>query len=134
MLGAILGDSVWGKFHTILYLSIVYFIGELMLVLSSIFWDTGLSAVITFTGLLLIGVGTGGIKPCVSALGGDQFRAHEDKWRQTFFSLFYGAINLGSLISMFLTPILRSDVHCVNRSDCYPLAFGLPCALMFIDR
>ena len=28
-------------------------------------------------GLLLIAIGTGGIKPCVSAFGGDQFRADQ---------------------------------------------------------
>ena len=133
ILGAILGDSIWGKFKTILYLSIIYFLGELVLVLSAIFWDSGLLSVgATFLGLFMIGLGTGGIKPCVSALGGDQFLAHEDRWRQTFFSLFYGAINLGSLISMFVTPLLRSDFRCVNRSDCYPYAFGLPCLLMFV--
>lgn len=133
VLGAILGDSVWGKFKTILYLSTVYFLGEFILVLSSIFWDLGtLSTLATFIGLFTIGVGTGGIKPCVSALGGDQFYPHEERRRQAFFSLFYAAINLGSLISMFITPILRSDVYCVNRQDCYPLAFGLPCFLMFV--
>ena len=28
-------------------------------------------------GLLLIALGTGGIKPCVSAFGGDQFGPHQ---------------------------------------------------------
>ena len=28
-------------------------------------------------GLLLIALGTGGIKPCVSAFGGDQFNANQ---------------------------------------------------------
>lgn len=134
ILGAILGDSVLGKFKTILYLSIVYLIGELTMVVSSIYWDLNFfSKFTTFAGLLLIGIGTGGIKPCVSGLGGDQFLPHEDRRRQTFFSMFYGAINLGSLISMFLTPILRSDFQCVHRSDCYPYAFALPSVLMFVS-
>jgi len=29
------------------------------------------------TGLILIALGTGGIKPCVSAFGGDQFEEHQ---------------------------------------------------------
>lgn len=29
------------------------------------------------TGLILIALGTGGIKPCVSAFGGDQFEDHQ---------------------------------------------------------
>lgn len=131
ILGAILGDSIWGKFKTILYLSIVYLFGEIILLLSSIFWDfSGISVAMTFLGLILIGIGTGGIKPCVSALGGDQFLPHEERRRENFFSLFYGAINLGALFSVFLTPMLRSHFKCVNRSDCYPVAFGVPCVLM----
>lgn len=133
ILGAILGDSILGKYKTILYLSIVYFFGELFLVLASVWWDFGwFSVMMTWAALLMIGVGTGGIKPCVSAFGGDQFESHETKWRENFFSLFYGAINLGSLISMFLTPMLRAQYKCVGRSDCYPLAFLLPCILMFV--
>ena len=59
-------------------------------------------------GLALIAIGTGGIKPCVSAFGGDQFKLPEqERQLQTFFSVFYFAINAGSLISTALTPILR---------------------------
>lgn len=133
ILGAILGDSVWGKYDTIVYLSIVYFFGELFLFVSSVFWDQGLITIsYTFIGLFMIGVGTGGIKPCVGALGGDQFMPNEERWRQGFFSLFYATINAGSLLSMFLTPMLRSQFKCVNRQDCYPYAFALPCLLMFL--
>ena len=59
-------------------------------------------------GLFLIAVGTGGIKPCVSAFGGDQFKLPEQQRQlQTFFSIFYFSINAGSLISTFITPIFR---------------------------
>lgn len=134
ILGAILGDSILGKFKTIFYLSVVYLLGELILMMSSIFWNYGqLSSYATFAGLLLIGFGTGGIKPCVGALGGDQFLPHELKWRQSFFSIFYAAINLGSLLTNFITPLLRTEFQCVGRQDCFPYAFGLPCALMFLS-
>ena len=44
----------------------------------------------TVIGLLLIGIGSGGIKPCVAAFGGDQFKIPEQaKQLATFFSLFY---------------------------------------------
>ncbi|CAG0887083.1 unnamed protein product [Darwinula stevensoni] len=82
-------------------------------------------------GLLLIAMGTGGIKPCVSAFGGDQFVIPgQEKQLGQFFSAFYFAINGGSLISTFLTPILREDVHCFGDKSCFPLAFGVPAALM----
>ncbi len=81
--------------------------------------------------MLLIAIGTGGIKPCVSAFGGDQFKLPEqERQLQTFFSVFYFAINAGSLISTFLTPIFREDVECFGEDTCYSLAFGVPAALM----
>ena len=84
-------------------------------------------------GLLVIAVGTGGIKPCVSAFGGDQFvRPQQDRQLEQFFSIFYFAINVGSLISTFLTPILREDVKCFGQQFCFPLAFGVPAILMIV--
>lgn len=89
---------------------------------------------LTIVALLLIATGTGGIKPCVSAFGGDQFKLPEQvKYLSYYFSLFYFSINAGSLISMFFTPILRADVHCFGEKDCYSLAFGVPGALMIVS-
>lgn len=88
---------------------------------------------LTIIGLLLIAIGTGGIKPCVSAFGGDQFKIPEQaKQLATFFSLFYLAINAGSLISTTITPILREDVHCFGELECFSLGFGVPGVLMVI--
>lgn len=88
----------------------------------------------TIIGLLLIALGSGGIKPCVAAFGGDQFKLPEQvKQMATFFSLFYFAINSGSLISTSITPILRQDVNCFGDDDCYSLAFGVPGVLMVVS-
>ena len=87
----------------------------------------------SFIGLALIALGTGGIKPCVSAFGGDQFKLPEqERQLQTFFSVFYFSINAGSFISTIVTPILREDVECFGDTTCYSLAFGVPAALMAI--
>lgn len=88
---------------------------------------------LSMTGLLIIAIGTGGIKPCVSAFGGDQFvRPQQDRQLEAFFSVFYFSINAGSLISTFITPILREDVYCFGKDSCYPLAFGVPAILMIV--
>ena len=88
---------------------------------------------IAILGLALIGFGTGGIKPCVSAFGGDQFVSpQQDHLIGQFFSFFYFSINAGSLIANIVTPILRKDVHCNGQTSCYPAAFGLPAILMII--
>ncbi|EPY73002.1 solute carrier family 15 member 1 [Camelus ferus] len=103
---------------TIVSLSIVYTIGQAVIAVSSIndltdFNHDGtpdsISAhvALSMVGLALIALGTGGIKPCVSAFGGDQFEEGQEKQRNRFFSIFYLAINAGSLISTIITPLLR---------------------------
>lgn len=132
--GAILADSFLGKFKTILYLSVIYSIGSVVISLGAVPVLNLPATLMTVIGLVLIAIGTGGIKPCVSAFGGDQFKIPEQaKQLATFFSLFYFAINAGSLISTTLTPILREDVHCFRENDCYSLAFGVPGLLMIVS-
>uniref|UniRef100_A0A2I3NHN2 Solute carrier family 15 member 2 n=1 Tax=Papio anubis TaxID=9555 RepID=A0A2I3NHN2_PAPAN len=87
--------------------------------------------VLSLVGLSLIALGTGGIKPCVAAFGGDQFEEKHAEERTRYFSVFYLSINAGSLISTFITPMLRGDVQCFGE-DCYALAFGVPGLLMVI--
>ncbi|XP_030066123.1 solute carrier family 15 member 2 [Microcaecilia unicolor] len=131
--GALIADSWLGKFKTIIYLSIVYVIGHLIKSIGAIppVGDSTTHVILSMTGLFLIAFGTGGIKPCVAAFGGDQFEAEHAQARSKFFSIFYLAINLGSLISTFATPALRGDVKCFG-GDCYALAFGVPAILMVI--
>uniref|UniRef100_A0A3B4AQV6 Solute carrier family 15 member 1 n=1 Tax=Periophthalmus magnuspinnatus TaxID=409849 RepID=A0A3B4AQV6_9GOBI len=144
ILGAIIADSWLGKFKTIIYLSIVYAAGQIVLAVSAIhdITDTNKDGVpdnmtfhvaLSMVGLLLIALGTGGIKPCVAAFGGDQFSDEQEKQRSTFFSIFYLSINAGSLLSTIITPILRAQqcgIH--TKQQCYPLAFGVPAALMVV--
>uniref|UniRef100_G3NJY0 Solute carrier family 15 member 1 n=1 Tax=Gasterosteus aculeatus aculeatus TaxID=481459 RepID=G3NJY0_GASAC len=129
ILGAIVADSWLGKFKTIIYLSIVYAIGQVTMAVSAIhdITDTDrdgtpnnmtVHVVLSMLGLLLIALGTGGIKPCVAAFGGDQFSDHQEKQRRTFFSVFYLCINGGSLLSTIITPILRGSYAQDIKHDC----------------
>ncbi|XP_058681577.1 solute carrier family 15 member 1-like [Ammospiza caudacuta] len=144
ILGAIIADSWLGKFKTILYLSIVYAIGQTVLSVGSINDLTdhnqdgspdaiAVNVALSMVGLILIAFGTGGIKPCVSAFGGDQFEDDQEKQRSTFFSLFYLSINAGSLLSTLITPTIRaSECGIHSKQECYPLAFGVPAILMAV--
>lgn len=133
ILGAIIADSWLGKFKTIIYLSIVYVIGHVVKSVGAIptVGDGNVHIALSMIGLIFIAFGTGGIKPCVAAFGGDQFEEEHVKERQKFFSVFYMSINAGSLLSTIITPMLRSDVQCFG-GDCYALAFGVPAALMVV--
>ena len=117
-LGSIVADVFWGKYKTIIVLSIVYCFGHLALALD----HTRLGLAI---GLSLIAIGSGGIKPCVSALLGDQFSWTNQKLLSVAFLWFYFAINFGAFISTLMTPWLLENYgpH---------LAFGVPGLLMLL--
>jgi POT family proton-dependent oligopeptide transporter len=127
MLGAILADVVWGKYKTILIISLMYCLGHGMLALMDLGPVTGLWDMKPFLyiGLVLIAVGAGGIKPCVSAHVGDQFGTGNKGLLTQVFNWFYFSINLGAMISTLATPWLLEHVG--------PwAAFGVPGVLMGI--
>ena len=97
--GAILSDALWGKYRTILWLSMVYCLGSFALSAD----NTRLGLLL---GLALIAIGSGGIKPCVSANVGDQFGERNRHLLPKAFSWFYFSINFGSFFSTLLTPFL----------------------------
>lgn len=97
--GAIIADAFLGKYPVIISLSIVYCLGTLAMA----FDQTRLGLV---TGLALIAIGSGGIKPCVSALVGDQFGPSNQHLLSRVFGWFYFSVNFGSFFSTLLTPWL----------------------------
>lgn len=128
VLGAFLSDGLLGKYRTILYLSIVYCLGHFTLALM----DTSIGIAIgqrwvLAAGLTLIAVGSGGIKPCVSANVGDQFGESNKHLLPKVFGWFYFSINAGSAISIWLCPILLTKA---GFGPAY--AFGLPGLLMVV--
>jgi proton-dependent oligopeptide transporter, POT family len=121
--GAFLADTLLGKYRTILSLSIVYCLGHLALALMG---TPGMSAENwMMTGLYLIALGSGGIKPCVSAHVGDQFGRANSHWLTKVFGWFYISINVGAALSTLATPLLLEwyGPH---------WAFGVPGVLMAI--
>ncbi|XP_060881266.1 peptide transporter family 2-like isoform X2 [Metopolophium dirhodum] len=133
LFGAILADSYWGKFKTIIRLSIVYAIGNAILTGASMANSFTLDSqrFITIVGLICIALGTGGIKPCCYTFGGEQFQLPEQQDQLSqFFRRFLTGVYIGSLISTFLTPELRKNAQCFGRDTCFPLAFGLLSLLM----
>ena len=116
ILGAIVADAFLGKYRTILSVSIIYCLGHLALALD----DTRLGLSI---GLTLIAIGSGGIKPCVSAHVGDQFGTGNQHLLAKVFMWFYFAINLGAFLSTIATPWLLA-----NYGPHW--AFGVPGILM----
>lgn len=118
LLGGFLADRVWGKYKTILYLSLVYCLGNIVLAF-------GQSLTALYIGLGLIALGSGGIKPCVSAYVGDQFTKGQEGALKKVFDLFYWMINFGSFFATLITPLTLKFLG-------PQWAFGIPAFLMFI--
>lgn len=123
IVGALLADALTGKYVLILWLSVVYCLGHLALAFVG---SPGMSPEnYMWLGLILIAVGSGGIKPCVSAHVGDQFGKKNEHLMSKVFQWFYFSINLGSTASFILIPILLKwyGPH---------VAFGIPGVLMAV--
>lgn len=99
IIGGILADVYWGKYKTIVLLSVVYCLGHAALAADS----TRLGLAI---GLSLIALGAGGIKPCVSAHLGDQYNVEDEATIERGFGLFYLAINIGAFLAILFIPII----------------------------
>lgn len=121
VIGAIVSDVFWGKFRTIMTFSLAYCAGCVSLALFS---DTPAAVGL---GLVMVALGTGGIKPCVSTNVGDQFTSKNQHLIERAFSWFYLAINAGSSISIYFCPILLNNPNYGPR-----WAFGMPAAMMFV--
>src|SRR5690606_25600350 len=118
LLGGWLADKWLGKYRTILYLSLVYCAGHACLAL----FESNRTGF--YTGLFLIALGSGGIKPCVSSFVGDQFDQSNKHLAQRVYDAFYWIINFGSFFASLLIPL---SLEAWGPS----VAFGIPGVLMF---
>ncbi|KAE9591140.1 hypothetical protein Lal_00039872 [Lupinus albus] len=143
LIGAFVADSYLGRFWTIALFSIIYVIGMTLLTLSASIpgmkptcqgqgdenchANVGQSAV-CFLALYLVALGTGGIKPCVSSYGADQFDdadPAEKEHKSSFFNWFYFSINIGALIASSLLVWIQDNVG-------WGWGFGIPAVAMAI--
>ncbi|MED6118376.1 hypothetical protein PIB30_002083 [Stylosanthes scabra] len=135
LLGAFLADAYFGRFRTILIFSAIYALGMVMLTLSASLSNLhppqhteaskGQSAFL-YGALALIALGTGGIKPCVSSFGADQFDEGDPKEvvsKSAFFNWFYFAINTGALFGITVPVYVQEQVG-------WPWGFGIPTIFM----
>ncbi|KAE8697718.1 Protein NRT1/ PTR FAMILY 8.3 [Hibiscus syriacus] len=140
LIGAFLADAYLGRYWTIASFSIIYFFGMTLLTLSSsipglkpscngnVCHPTEGQAAVFFVALYLIALGTGGIKPCVSSFGADQFDETDEverKKKSSFFNWFYFSINIGALIASSVLVWIQMNVG-------WDWGFGIPAAAMAV--
>ena len=121
ILGAIVSDQYLGKYNTILSFSFIYLIGLFVLFLTSlpVAIEHGATLGGLIAAMIIIGLGTGGIKSNVSPLIAEQYRETRQKVKtlksgerviidpavtiQRIYMIFYLCINVGSLSSIATT-------------------------------
>ncbi|KAI9812581.1 MAG: peptide transporter ptr2 [Pycnora praestabilis] len=139
--GAIVADQYLGKYNTIFYFALVYMLGIFILFITSlpVAIENGASLGGLIAAMIIIGVGTGGIKSNVSPLIAEQYRGTKMTIRtekngervivdpgvtiQRIYMIFYLCINVGSLSSIATTEM---ELH-IGYWSAYLLPF-----LMFI--
>ena len=125
LFGAWLSDKLIGRYHTILWISLFYCAGHGVLACSDFVGSVHGKMMLLFIGLALIAFGSGGIKPCVSAFVGDQFKPEQSHLLQKAFGAFYWSVNIGSFFSFLVIPWVKDRYG-------FSLAFGVPGILMAI--
>jgi POT family proton-dependent oligopeptide transporter len=128
LLGGWLSDRFFGKYRTILWVSIIYCLGHACL---AIFEDTPGGF---YFGLFLIALGSGGIKPLVSTFMGDQFDQSNKHLAKVAFDAFYWIINFGSFFASLVMPKLLDGWGPARWWGINPasVAFAIPGILMGI--
>ncbi|XP_008785424.1 protein NRT1/ PTR FAMILY 8.1 [Phoenix dactylifera] len=140
LLGAFLADAYLGRYWTIASFMIVYISGLTLLTMTSsvnglkpscdngVCDPTNAQTAVVFIALYLIALGTGGIKPCVSSFGADQFDESDEsekKRKSSFFNWFYFSINIGALVASSVLVWIQNNVG-------WGWGFGIPAVVMAI--
>lgn len=102
LMGGWLADARLGRYNVIYGSMLIYAIGALLILpvsYNGIDHNKTMRLVYFVLSLVLVALGTGGIKANVAPLGADQLARHGPRAVEIFFIWFYWFINLGGLIS-----------------------------------
>ncbi|XP_006661603.2 protein NRT1/ PTR FAMILY 8.3-like [Oryza brachyantha] len=136
VVGAFLADTYWGRYWTIVVFLPVYITGMLILTVSASLPMFSASSEhgnahrsVVYLGLYLAALGSGGMKPCTSSFGADQFDATDPgelAKKASFFSWSLFMLNASSLLSSTVLVWLQDNVG-------WGVGCAIPTVLMIIS-
>ncbi|KAL3575222.1 hypothetical protein D5086_023323 [Populus alba] len=146
LLGAFLCDTYFGRYKTLAFASIASFLGMVVIALTAAIsklhpprcargtQDTAACPAITpwqmtflLSGLGLLVIGGGGIRPCNLAFGADQFNPQTESGRKgitSFFNWYYFTFSFAMMISLTVVVYVQSDIN-------WAWGLAIPAFLMF---
>ncbi|MBC6467663.1 peptide MFS transporter [Actinomadura alba] len=118
--GGWISDRILGTRRCVLLGGVIIMLGHISLAVPA-------GAGFAFAGLALIVVGTGLLKPNVTAIVGHLYKGDEDARRDAGFSLFYMGVNIGALLGPAIAGTLGQKVgwHVGFGAAAVGMAFGL---------
>ncbi|KAH7387809.1 hypothetical protein KP509_16G042000 [Ceratopteris richardii] len=155
LIGAFLADAYVGRFWIIGVGSVIFSLGALSLTISAVVPSlqpisctsscpppSQKELTVVILGLILLSVGSGGIRPCVAAFGADQLpnslhsnskRHEEDEFKDdkhplfqsswSFFNWYYFVIGVSSLLAITIIVYIQDNLG-------WGVGFGIPAGLM----
>uniref|UniRef100_M8BXS0 Peptide transporter PTR2 n=1 Tax=Aegilops tauschii TaxID=37682 RepID=M8BXS0_AEGTA len=136
VLGAILADTFWGNYNTILVSLVVYLMGMMLITFSALLPTTELCGLgsschpmfgahtVAFSGLYLVAFGSGGVRAALLPFGAEQFdddNAVDRERKMAFFSWFYICVDFGMIVSGLFLVWIQQNVS-------WGLGFGIATA------
>ena len=118
LLGGWLADRHIGQQSAILYGGFIIMLGHFLLAITNI--ET------FYLGLVFVVIGTGLLKPNISAIVGSLYESNSEK-KEAGFTLFYMSINIGSILGFFICGYLGENIgwHYGFGAAGVGMAFGL---------
>ncbi|WVZ57918.1 hypothetical protein U9M48_008249 [Paspalum notatum var. saurae] len=131
LLGAFVADTYWGRYKTIVVFFPLYILAMAVLIASSslpVFSDDDVHRSVVYIGIYLAAIGSGGVKPCTSAFGADQFDTtdpDETVKKGSFFNWYYFMISTSSVLSGTFVVWLQDNVG-------WTVSYVIPALLMLV--
>ncbi|TKW06295.1 hypothetical protein SEVIR_7G233600v4 [Setaria viridis] len=141
--GAIVADTFWGNYNTILVSLVIYLLGMMLVTFSAFLPITELCGVgsschpvlgarnMAFLGLYLVAFGSGGVRAALLPFGAEQFdddNAVDRERKISFFSWFYICVDFGMIVSgVFIVWVQQNVSWGLGfgiATACIALAFG----------
>jgi dipeptide/tripeptide permease len=91
-----------------------------------------------YISLLLIAIGNGCLRACITALGGHQFKIPQqkrslDRYFSLYYFFYYAGILLGKIFPAYVREEVQLSTYCEVPGECYPAVFGVITIVFFIS-
>ncbi|KAI3697662.1 hypothetical protein L6452_30757 [Arctium lappa] len=125
LVGGFVADSYLGRFKTIVFSSLTYLLGLVLLVVSVEKIPLKHRVVPLFMALYVINVGEGGHRPCIQTFAADQFDDNLPAEKSSFFNWWYLGIVIGATTSTVVVIYVQDNIG-------WGWGFGIPAVVVAV--